>query len=187
MRAPLSQREVAQWEWVRTLEGLYGKHTEDLRRHETDCLLSVPAAYTGRYGFKPSVARMPHAGLMGSHDGMDNIVGVVGPIAQSARDLELFCKTMLQYEAWILEHAVLEIPWQSNVSLPERLCFAILWDDDVVRPHPPLTRELARVKRALLAAGHEVIDWVPLDHKAGWDLIVCLLGEFVHRTCADQN
>lgn len=35
----------------------------------------IPAAHTGLYGLKGSVARMPHAGLMGSHDGMDAIVG----------------------------------------------------------------------------------------------------------------
>lgn len=116
---------------------------------------------------------------MGSHDGMDNIVGVVGPLATSARDLELFCRTMLQYEAWLIEHAVLEIPWRAEVvegkTLPKRLSFAILWDDGVVKPHPPLVREMQRVKKALLAAGHEVIDWQPLEHQEGWDLIVRLL------------
>ena len=29
----------------------------------------------GLYGLKGSVARMPHAGLLGSHDGMDAILG----------------------------------------------------------------------------------------------------------------
>ncbi|KAG8902186.1 hypothetical protein FRB99_004792 [Tulasnella sp. 403] len=140
--------------------------------------IRVPAAYTGLYGFKPSVARMPHAGLLGSHDGMDNIIGVVGPLATSARDLDLFCRTMLQYEAWMLEHAVLEMPWRAEVAegrtLPPKLSFAILWDDAFVKPHPPITRELQRVKEALIAAGHEVIDWEPLDHKEGWELIVKL-------------
>jgi len=119
---------------------------------------------------------MPHAGLLGSHDGMDNIVGCVGPIARSARDLELFCRVMMQYEAWLLEHAVLEIPWNTEVAqgktLPSKLSFAILWDDGVVKPHPPVTRELQRTKEALLKAGHEVIDWIPSEHQEGWDLIV---------------
>jgi len=52
--------------------------------------IRIPAAHGGLYGLKGSVARLPHAGLMGSHDGMDEIVGCVGPIATSARDLELF-------------------------------------------------------------------------------------------------
>jgi len=119
---------------------------------------------------------MPHAGLLGSNDGMDNIVGVVGPIARSSRDLALFCSVMLAYEAWLLEHAVLEMPWNQDIvngkGLPQKLSFAILWDDGVVRPHPPISDALAAVKTALIVAGHEVVNWVPLEHKAGWDLIV---------------
>ena len=119
---------------------------------------------------------MPHAGLMGSHDGMEAIIGALGPIATSARDLALFCRVMLQYEPWLLEPSLLEIPWKQDVAegagLPERLTFAILWDDGVVAPHPPILDALKRARDALLAAGHDVISWEPLDHKAAWDLIV---------------
>lgn len=108
--------------------------------------IRVPAAHCGLYGFKPSVARMPHAGLEGSHDGMDNIVGVVGPLTRSARDLALFCKVMLDSESWLKEHAVLQIPWKQDVvdgvGLPEKLTIAILADDGVFRPHPPLLHAL---------------------------------------------
>jgi len=44
------------------------------------------------------------------------------------------------------------------------LCFAILWDNQVVRPHPPLQRAMAMTKAALEAAGHKVIDWEPHRH-----------------------
>lgn len=57
--------------------------------------IRVPAAFCGVYGFKPSVARMPHGGLSGPHGGMDNIVGVVGPMARHVNDLELFCQVCL--------------------------------------------------------------------------------------------
>ncbi|KAJ8494505.1 hypothetical protein ONZ51_g2261 [Trametes cubensis] len=138
----------------------------------------IPAAYTGLYGLKGSVGRMPHGGLMGSHDGMDAIIGALGPIATSARDLALFCRVMLQYEPWLVEPPLLEIPWKQDVAkgvgLPERLTFAILWDDGVVAPHPPILDALKRARDALLAAGHDVITWEPLDHKAAWDLILKL-------------
>ncbi|KAF8323776.1 amidase [Clavulina sp. PMI_390] len=140
--------------------------------------IRIPAAHNGLYGMKASVARMPHAGLMGSHDGMDNIVGVVGPLARSARDLALFSKVMLQYNSWDLEAPVLRMPWKDAVvdgkDLPKKLCIAVLMDDGVVRPHPPLLRELEDTKNALIAAGHEVIEWEPLDHQLTWDLIVRL-------------
>ncbi len=82
---------------------------------------------------------------------MDNIVGVVGPIARSARDLALFCQAMLEAEAWTAEHQVLEMPWKPEVTeghtLPARLTIAILEDDGVVRPHPPLIRALKKYRK----------------------------------------
>jgi hypothetical protein len=41
---------------------------------------------------KPSVARLPHGGLSGAHGGMENIIGVVGPLATYVEDMRLFCK-----------------------------------------------------------------------------------------------
>ncbi|TFK56852.1 amidase [Heliocybe sulcata] len=140
--------------------------------------IRIPAAYMGLFGFKASVGRIPHAGLRGPHDGMEAIIGVLGPLARSARDLSLFCRTMLESEPWLIEPPLLEIPWKQNIvdgeGIPERLCFAILWDDGVVTPHPPILDALQKTKRALLAAGHEVIDWIPVAHQAAWDLIVKL-------------
>jgi len=140
--------------------------------------IRLPAACTGLYGFKASVGRIPHAGLLGSHDGMDAIVGVLGPLARSARDLSLFCKVMLEYKPWLVEPPLLEIPWKEDVvngaGLPSRLSFGILWDDGVVKPHPPIQAALQKLKQQLLEAGHEVIDWVPIDHKYAWELITKL-------------
>lgn len=107
---------------------------------------------------------------------MDAIVGCLGPIARSARDLGLFCRVMDKYEPWLLESALLEIPWRHNVeqglTLPAKLSFAFLWDDGVVAPEKAILEELRRCKDRLLAAGHTVIDWDPLQHKEAWDLIV---------------
>jgi amidase len=140
--------------------------------------IRIPAAHCGLYGLKGSVARLPHAGLLGSHDGMDAIVGCVGPLARSARDLELFCRVMLDAKPWLVEPPLLEMPWNKDVAkgkgLPPKLSIAILWDDGVVPPHPPIVSALERYRDALIAAGHEVIDWQPLNHQEGWDLIVKL-------------
>jgi len=138
----------------------------------------IPAAHCGLYGLKGSVARLPHAGLLGSHDGMEAIIGCVGPLARSARDLELFCRVMLDAKPWLVEPPLLEMPWKRDVArgedLPEKLSIAILFDDGVVAPHPPIAEALRRYKNALTAAGHDIIEWHPLDHQYGWDLIVKL-------------
>ncbi|KAG8219530.1 amidase signature domain-containing protein [Butyriboletus roseoflavus] len=138
----------------------------------------IPAAYCGLYGLKGSVARLPHSGLLGSHDGMDAIVGCVGPLARSARDLELFCKVMLDAEPWLVEPPLLEMPWKADVArgqgLPEKLTIAILYDDGIVAPHPPITQAMKKYEAELRKAGHEVVLWQPLDHQEGWELILKL-------------
>ncbi|CAE7114136.1 unnamed protein product [Rhizoctonia solani] len=44
-------------------------------------------------------------------------------------------------------------------------CFAMLCDDGLVKPHPPVWRAMDMMKRALLAAGHEVIEWENRRHE----------------------
>ena len=113
---------------------------------------------------------------MGSHAGLDAIIGCLGPMARSARDLNLFCKTMLDYKPWLDEAPLLEIPWNQNTvdgdGLPKQLCFAILWDDQVVRPEPAIHKALTLCKNKLTAAGHVVIDWDIADPQDAWDLLV---------------
>lgn len=83
---------------------------------------------------------------------------------------------MLEYEPWLLEPSLLEMPWRQDVvegaGIPAKLAIAIVWDDGVVAPHPPVLDALKSVKDALVAAGHEVINWAPLDHAEAWELIV---------------
>lgn len=72
---------------------------------------------------------------------------------------------------------VLPMPWKKSIAegdgQSERLSLAILWDDGVVAPHPPIVAALKEAEAALVAAGHEVIRWEPLDdHQYAWDLLV---------------
>ena len=110
---------------------------------------------------------------------MEAIIGALGPITRSARDLELFCRIMLDAKPWLIEPPIIEIPWKTDVangqSLPEKLSFAILLDDEVVKPHPPILDALARTKRLLEFAGHNVILWKPKLQRESWELIVSLV------------
>lgn len=124
---------------------------------------------------------------MGSHDGMDAIVGCVGPLATSARDLELFCHVVLGAQPWLREPPLLEMPWKRDVArgdgLPEKLSIAVLLDDGFVAPHPPIVDKLKHYQAALTKAGHDVIEWQALEHKQGWDLIVSLAALPSHGNC----
>jgi amidase len=121
--------------------------------------IRVPSAFNGVYGFKPSIGRIPHSGLSGLSDGMQNIVGVVGPLALSLEDIELFCIAALKNNPWKYEPTLLGIPWKEEVDVPKKLKIGVMWSDGVVQPHPPITRALKQVVVELQNQGHTVINW----------------------------
>lgn len=50
-----------------------------------------------------------------------------------------------------------------------------MWDDEVVRPHPPVRRALREVVEKLRAIDTiEVVDWKPLRHAEAWEIIARL-------------
>ncbi|KAL5639457.1 hypothetical protein ACGC1H_006827 [Rhizoctonia solani] len=126
----------------------------------------------------PSSHRLPASGLVTSYKGKDNINIVIGPMAQSARDLELFCRVVSGYEPWYTDPTTLTIPWNSTLAEPranEKLVIGLLIDDGVVAPHPPIVEHLHKTRGALIAAGHEIIDFEPLDHLQAFELMIKLL------------
>lgn len=132
--------------------------------------IRVPSAFNGVYGFKPSIGRMPHSGLSGLSDGMQNIVGVIGPLALSLEDIELFCVAALKNNPWKYEPALLDIPWKGEVDIPKKLKIGVMWSDGVVQPHPPITRALKQVIGELQNQGHTVIDWDSHLHHSIFDV-----------------
>lgn len=97
-------------------------------------------------------------------------------MATSRSGLDLFMKTYLSYEPWIKDDSLLPIPWRS-VTLPPKLKIAVMWSDGIVTPHPPITRALKEVSKALADAGHEIVDWKPEGHDECWDITQALYFE----------
>ncbi|TIA11241.1 amidase, partial [Aureobasidium pullulans] len=117
-----------------------------------------PSGFCGGWGLKASVARIPHSGLSGLHAGMENIIGCVGPMANSLADLRLFCQVALAKEPWDEEPSLIDIPWRNTTAadLPKRLRIGVMFNDAAVLPHPPITRALRHTVDKLRAAGHEI-------------------------------
>ncbi|KAJ5090528.1 hypothetical protein N7532_009212 [Penicillium argentinense] len=133
-----------------------------------------PAAFCGGYGFKPTSGRNPMLGIHVAAAGQEDIHGVVGPMGPaSIDDLELFQKAVIDQEPWEDETSLVPLPWK-NATPKKDMTVAIMWDDGVVRPHPPVTRALRVAKEKLLAAGIKVVDWEPYKHSYGWDVISAL-------------
>lgn len=126
----------------------------------------MPAAFSGIFGIKPSVARLPHGGLSGVHGGMENIIGVVGPMATCNEDLRLFCKVVLSSQPWLREPSLIELPWKETAEIPRKLRIGLITCDGVVQPHPPVSRCLKSTAKRLERAGHTIIPWDTSLHKA---------------------
>jgi amidase len=130
--------------------------------------IRAPSGFCGGWGLKGSVARIPHSGLSGLHSGMENIIGCVGPMANSLADLRLFCKVALDANPWDYEPSLIDLPWRDVrvETLPKKLRIGVLWHDEEVMPHPPIQRALKDTVSKLVTAGHEVVPWNPRLHSS---------------------
>jgi amidase len=128
----------------------------------------IPAVFNGLFGIRPSSGRIPYEGAANSMDGQNTILSVIGPLAGSARSLQLLFKTVLSQQPWLYDPLVLEIPWRSEIEQktralveqsakdPSKLAFAIMKHDGIVLPHPPIARALDIVEQTLKRLGHKV-------------------------------
>jgi amidase len=136
--------------------------------------VGVPAAFGGCYGFKPTSARIPAGwaceALEGGQQGMSC---VAGPVARSVDGLQAWMKTVLdhQNDAADTSSPRPPAPWRSDVKLPGDFTVGVMWDDSIVKPHPPLLRALRSAADKLQAAGVKVVDWEPYDHTRGYVML----------------
>ncbi|TCD71441.1 hypothetical protein EIP91_010147 [Steccherinum ochraceum] len=132
----------------------------------------IPSAFCGLYTLRPSYERLPYANAVNAQEGQESISSVLGPMANSLSAVRRFTKAVLDAKPapWDRDPLVPRKPWSHReYALEEHgggvgMCFAIMWDNGVVKPHPPLGRAMRIVKEALEAAGHRVIDWEPHRH-----------------------
>ncbi|KAF8904721.1 amidase signature domain-containing protein [Gymnopilus junonius] len=132
--------------------------------------IRIPSAFNGLYGLRPSYGRVPYAGCVNSMEGQDSVLSVLGPLCNSLNGVKKFMQSVASQRPWLKDPLAVKKPWNEEEyqlidhGEGKRLCFAILWHDEVILPHPPVVRALEQTKQALLKAGHEVVDWKPLKH-----------------------
>lgn len=146
--------------------------------------IRIPAHMMGIYGFKPTVSipffhytrgdngltkkssskssRLPYYGVPVSTEGQEHVPSSVGPMASSLDTIFLSMKSLIELQPWTYDARCTPITWQNHAYeevLGRPLVFAILTDDGIARPHPPVTRVLQQVVNSLRSAGHEIVDW----------------------------
>ncbi|CAF1087212.1 unnamed protein product [Adineta steineri] len=133
-----------------------------------------PANNNGIYGFKPTSFRLPLQGIIAEQAGRESIIAAIGPLARAREDIILFVKTILDTEPWLRDPSLVPIPWRSITLDSKNITIAVMWDDNVVHPHPPVTRALRETVEHLKKSGIRIIDWEPIDHQKSWDIISAL-------------
>ncbi len=134
-----------------------------------------PAANCGLFGFKPTATRLPVTGWAPLLSGADHIIPTNGPLSTSLEGLELFTRVCIGGKPWLREPNLVAMDWRDPASFfPEgKLKVGVLWDDAVVRPHPPVARAMQEVVGKLReSANIEIVEWEPLRHDLAWDIIV---------------
>lgn len=137
--------------------------------------IRIPAAICGIYGLKPAYGRFSSHGARSGQPGQETIKAVNGPMSPDFSSLELFTRAILEDKQWERDPWTWPIPFREE-KLPEKLCFGIIMDDGITRPTPCVKRVLEEQARALIAAGHEVLEYVPYDVATGrattWALLL---------------
>ncbi|OAQ71710.1 amidase [Purpureocillium lilacinum] len=135
--------------------------------------IRIPAAFNGLYGFKPSAKRVSTGGWEVTLTGQESIHAVTGPLGHNVEDLDLFQQVVTDAKPWLRE-PLLKMPWQSQIEAMKghKLTVGVMLWDEVVMPHPYITRVIKDVAKKLDAAGHEVVPFKPFDHKRAWEEIL---------------
>ncbi|RFU28927.1 hypothetical protein B7463_g7421, partial [Scytalidium lignicola] len=135
-----------------------------------------PAANCGIFGFKLTAFRIPTDGWSSTMVGADPIPGVIGPMSTSLEGVKIFIQTILDSKPWLSEPALIPMPWSfTPLSSNQRLKIGVMWHDNVVTPHPPITRALNEVVSKLKGIPNvEVVDWNAYLHDEAWAIISSL-------------
>ncbi|KAI8711694.1 Amidase domain-containing protein [Fusarium sp. LHS14.1] len=139
--------------------------------------IRAPAALNGIYGLVPTPGRISGENVVVATPGCDSIVGTLGPMARSLRDLKLFCRAYSSSLPWIEDVSLIPsdilcpaLGRQLEPALPLRV--GILLDDGVVSPLPPVRRVMDKVTTRLIHSSIITVKtFIPLEHGKAWEII----------------
>lgn len=99
-------------------------------------------------------------------------------MTRSLHSLSEVTKAVLDSQPWDLDPRCIALPWRPEMyqeMLSRPLTVGVIWDDGMVRVHPPIRRALDHLVEKLKSAGHEIITWDPTGHADFIEIQVSLL------------
>jgi len=92
-------------------------------------------------------------------------------MARSIPDLQLWASAVMSKSPWLRDPKCIDLPWRP-VTLKPQLKIAVLWDNGLVTPTPPVQRALKEVVAKLQSKGTYVfVDWPSIDHAEAMELL----------------
>jgi amidase len=123
----------------------------------------IPAACMGIFALRPSFGRFPNFDARSGLAGQEAVAAVHGPMARSVADLRLYAEHVVGTEPWRKDPKCIEIPWRP-ATVTSKPKIAVLWDNGIIHPTPPVVRALKEVAEKLKSKGYEIVDWPADDH-----------------------
>jgi amidase len=130
--------------------------------------LRIPAACTGIFTLRPSAGRFTTQRCRSGLAGQEAVQSVNGPMAKTLEDIIMYSKAIIDAKPWLVDPKMLPIPWR-QAEPKTKLKIAVLWNDGICRPTPPVQRALKETSEKLKKAGHEIIEWDPKLHHTALD------------------
>jgi len=133
--------------WLRYQRGRQRKsQDQETSSPPHDRSVRIPSAFCGIYGLRPSSNRIPHTGCINSMEGQDSLPSILGPMSNSLAGIKTFIHAVVSEQLWLKDPLAVRKPWsEDEYMLVEHgggkgLCFAVMWDNGIIRPHPPVIR-----------------------------------------------
>lgn len=132
-----------------------------------------PAAFGGCVGLRPTTNRFSKNGGISSGAGQESVPAVQGPMTRSVDDIDFLMDIYINLgQPWHTDCTTYPLPWKKvEKPKPESLTIAIMYDDEIVKPTPPIARGLKAVADALKAAGAKVVEFKPIKTQLARDTV----------------
>ncbi|OIW25529.1 amidase [Coniochaeta ligniaria NRRL 30616] len=104
-----------------------------------------PAGFCGIYGYKATSYMLPQKDFLPDGFAAElNVICSTGPMCLTMRDMDLFCKVLLDAKPHLADPKLIPIPWTglNGLTAPSPLKIGFYMNDGAIVPQPPVARAL---------------------------------------------